>query len=162
MPPSAPPPTILVVEDKPALLACCANVLEEAGFVVLRAAGSSEALKVCTEHEGPIDLLLTDLVLPPPAFQLVSSSNQFPHVHGHVLAARAVAMRPGLRVALMSGNPDQELDSHRINRGTWPFIEKPIDGAALVTFVREVVVGPLPTIGPSASARGTGDVDWFG
>jgi CheY-like chemotaxis protein len=99
-------PTILVVDDEPLITNLCARILEEAGFAVLTAEGSSEALQICTEHQGPIELLLTDLILPPPGFQLASSSNRFPHVHGHVLAARAAAIRKGLHVALMSGNPD--------------------------------------------------------
>src|SRR3954466_11163463 len=85
--------TILVVDDEPAILGLCAAVLEPAGFTVLKAEGSSEALKICTQHTGAIDLLLTDLVLPPPGFQLASASNQFPHVHGHVLAVRAATIR---------------------------------------------------------------------
>src|SRR5215204_6468473 len=94
--------TILIVDDEPAILNLCAAVLEPAGFIILKAEGSSAALKICAQHTGPIHLLLTDLVLPPPTFQLASASNQFPHVHGH--AVRAATIRQGLRVALMSGN----------------------------------------------------------
>ena len=58
--------TILIVDDEPAILDLCAAVLEPAGFAILKAEGSSEALKICAQHTGPIHLLLTDLVLPPP------------------------------------------------------------------------------------------------
>jgi len=135
-------PTILVVDDEPAILGLCAAVLQPAGFTVLKAEGSSEALKICSQHKGTIDLLLTDLVLPPPGFQLASASNQFPHVHGHQLAVRAAMMREGLRVALMSGNPDQDLASHGIKRGSLPFMKKPFVLAELVAFVQEVLAGP--------------------
>lgn len=84
--PQSQSPTILLVDDEPSITMLCKTVLQQAGFSVLDADGSSEALKICTQHEGPIDLLLTDLILPPPDFQLASSSNQFPHVHGHELA----------------------------------------------------------------------------
>lgn len=155
-------PTILIVDDESAIVSLCARVLEGAGFIVLQADGSSEALKLCTQHQGPIDLLLTDLVLPPPAFQVASTSNEFPHVHGHVLAARAAAVRPGLRVALMSANPDQELTSHGIKRGTLPFVAKPFENAVLVEFVREVLSSPAPTVSGAGPPTGRDDVDWFG
>ena len=107
--PQSQPPTILVVDDEPSITKLCKAILQQADFSVLTAEGSSEALKICTQHDGPIDLLLTDLVLPPPGFQLASSANQFPHVHGHELAVRALRIRNNLRVILMSGKIDQEL-----------------------------------------------------
>ena len=155
-------PTILVVDDEPAIVGLCASILTQAGFTILKAEGSSEALKICTQHQGPIDFLLTDLVLPPPGFQLASSSNHFPHVHGHVLAARAAAIRKGLHVALMSGNPDQELASHGIKRGTLPFIQKPFVNAELVKFVRDVLASPAPILHQSKPGQSATDVDWFG
>ena len=54
------PPTILIVDDDLPIVNLCKTFLEEAGFTVLGTDGSSEALKICTQHEGPIDLLLTD------------------------------------------------------------------------------------------------------
>lgn len=159
--PSGTQPTILVVDDELAIVRLCAAILEQAGFTVLKADGSSEALKICTQHEGPIDLLLTDLVLPPPGFQLASGSNQFPHVHGHELAVRAAKIRQGLRVALMSGNPDQELTSHGIKRGSLPFMKKPFTTDALVAFVREVLASPAPALNPSSRGKAAHDVDWF-
>ena len=110
--------TILVVDDEPSILKLCRAILQPEGFTILEAEGSSDALKICAKHDGPIDLLLTDLVLPPPGFQLASSGNEFPHVHGHELAMRAAMIRKGLRIILMSGNPEKELASHGIKRGT--------------------------------------------
>ncbi|MDI3461905.1 MAG: hypothetical protein OJF50_000726 [Nitrospira sp.] len=75
-------PTILVVDDEVPITNLCKALLEASGFTVLEADGSSEALKICTQHRGPIDLLLADLVLPPPGFQLASTANQFPHLNG--------------------------------------------------------------------------------
>ena len=92
-------PTILVVDDELTITKLCKTILQQAGFSVLEADGSSEALKICTQHKGPIDLLLTDLILPPPGFQLASSTNQFPHVHGHELAVRALRIRKDLRMS---------------------------------------------------------------
>ncbi|MDP1767187.1 MAG: response regulator [Nitrospirota bacterium] len=139
-------PTILVVDDDLALTKLCKRILEEAGFTVLHADGSSDALKLCTQHEGPIDLLLTDLVLPPPGFQLASSTNQFPHVHGHELAVRAIRIRKGLRVILMSGNVEQELAGYGIRRETLPFIPKPFEPQTLVSLVNQTLHAPAPLI----------------
>ena len=82
--------TILIVDDEEAILGICAVILEEAGFKVLKAIDSSHALQICTLHQGPIDLLLTDLVvLVPRGFRLASQDHQYPQVHGHELAVRA-------------------------------------------------------------------------
>ena len=139
-------PTILVVDDEPSITKLCKTILQQAGFSVLAADGSSEALKICSEHEGTIDLLLTDLILPPPGFQLASSSNQFPHVHGHDLAVRALRIRKDLRVILMSGNVDKDLAGYGIRRGDMPFLPKPFDQQALVALVRQTLHTTPPSI----------------
>jgi DNA-binding NtrC family response regulator len=157
-------PTILVVDDEPSITKLCKTMLQQAGFSVLDADGSSEALKICTQHERPIDLLLTDLILPPPGFQLASSTNQFPHVHGHELAVRALHIRKDLRVILMSGNIDQDLAGYGIRRGNLPFLPKPIEHQALVTLVRQTLQAPPPSIESlTAGALGTPKVGdgWF-
>ena len=155
-------PTILVVDDEPAVTKLCTAVLQQAGFTVLEADGSSDALKICTQHEGPIDLLLTDLVLPPHGFQLASSSNQFPHVHGHELAVRAATIRKGLRVILMSGNLEKELTNHGIKRGTLPFLPKPFEKDGLIALVRDTLASPAPALDLPGQGKSTNDVDWFG
>jgi DNA-binding NtrC family response regulator len=158
-------PTILVVDDELTITKLCKTILQQAGFSVLDADGSSEALKICTQHKGPIDLLLTDLILPPPGFQLASSTNQFPHVHGHELAVRALRMRKDLRVILMSGNIDQDLAGYGIRRGDLPFLAKPFEHQALVALVRQTLHAPPPsaenlTAGPPGIPKvGDGWVD---
>jgi DNA-binding NtrC family response regulator len=139
-------PTILVVDDEPSITKLCKAILQQAGFTILDTDGSSEALKICTQHEGPIDLLVTDLILPPPGFQLASSSNQFPHVHGYELAVRALHMRKDLRVILMSGNIDRDLEGYGIRRGNLPFLPKPFEHQALVALVRQTLHSPPPSI----------------
>jgi DNA-binding NtrC family response regulator len=139
-------PTILVVDDELSVTKLCKRILQQAGFSVLDADGSSEALKICTQHEGSIDLLLTDLILPPPGFQLASSTNQFPHVHGHELAVRALRMRKDLRIILMSGNIDHDLASYGIRRGDLPFLPKPFDHQVLLALVQQTLHAPPPSI----------------
>jgi DNA-binding NtrC family response regulator len=155
-------PTILVVDDELQVLTLCKALLEGSRFTVLEADGSSEALKICTQHQGPIDLLITDLVLPPPAFQLATSSNQFPHVNGHELAVRATMIRSGLRIILMSGNPDKDLASHGIKRGTLPFLAKPFERDRLIALVHNVLAQPAPTLAVENRPRAANDTDWFG
>jgi len=154
--------TILVVDDEPSIVRLCQTFLEGAGFTVLVAEGSSEALKICTHHEAPIDLLLTDLVLPPPGFQLASTVNQFPHVNGHELAVRATMIRNGLRIILMSGNPDKDLASHGIKRGTLPFLAKPFERDRLIALVQNVLAQPAPTLAVEKRACAANDTEWFG
>ncbi len=144
--PQSQSPTILVVDDEPTVTKLCKEILQQAGFSVLDAEGSSEALKICAQHEGPVDLLLADIILPPPGFQLASSSNQFPHVHGHELAVRALHMRKDLRVILMSGNIDQDLAGYGIRRGNLPFLPKPLQAQSLVALVRQTLHAPPPSI----------------
>lgn len=153
-------PTILVVDDELPIVQLCKGLLDEAGFTVLEACSSSDALRVCTQHQGTIDILLTDLVLPPLAFQLVSTSTQFPHVNGHELAVRATMIRSGLRIILMSGNPDKELSSHGIKRGTLPFLAKPFERDHLIALVHNVLAQPAPTL--AVEQRACANDQWFG
>ncbi len=154
-------PTILVVDDEVPITNLCKALLEASGFTVLEADGSSEALKICTQHRGPIDLLLADLVLPPPGFQLASTANQFPHLNGHDLAVRASTIRSGLRIILMSGNPDKELESHGIKRGTFPFLAKPFDRHDLLAIVHHVLAQLATTLAVE-KPRHVNGTEWFG
>ena len=138
--------TIVAVDDDTAIVHLCATVLEQAGFSVLPATNSSEALKICKNHPGPIHLLLTDIVMPPPEFSFASGDNEFPNVHGHELAVRALRMRKDLRVILMSGNIDQDLAGYGIRRGDLPFLPKPFEHQALVALVRQTLHAPPPSI----------------
>lgn len=154
-------PTVLVVDDDSAVAALCVAMLTQGGFKALSADGSSEALKICKEHKGQIDLLLTDLVMPPPTFQLASSSNEFPNVHGHELAVRAVGLREGLRILMMSGNPDQELATYGIKKGTFPFVQKPLELKTFLQTVHDVLEAPPPALASSATSSSDGNVEWF-
>ena len=70
----------------------CARLLRKAGFTVLEAAGGPQALEVSESHDGPIDLVVTDVVMP--------------IMSGKELAARLLDRRPGLKVLYMSGHAD--------------------------------------------------------
>lgn len=155
-------PTILVVDSERSSLSLSKAILEGAGFTVLEADGSSDALKICTQHPGPIDLLLTDLVLPPPTFQLASSSNPFPHVNGQELAVRAAKIRTGLRIMVMSGIPEKELASHGIKLGMFPFLAKPFEIDHLVTAVQQILAQPAPTPTSEPQPGAANETTWYG
>jgi hypothetical protein len=81
--------TVLVVEDQPALRRVTAATVAEAGYHVLVAAGSREAIELVQNSERRIDLLLTDVIMP--------------DLLGQQLAERLRAAQPGLKVVFMSG-----------------------------------------------------------
>ncbi len=155
-------PAILVVDDEVSIVTLCAALLKEAGFTVFGADGSAEALRICTQYHGPIDLLLTDLVLPPPGFQFASTDNPFPHLNGYDLAIRATMIRSGLRIILMSGNPEKELASHGIKRGTFPFLAKPFQRDDLIAIVHHVLEQPAPILATERQSGAVHDPEWFG
>jgi DNA-binding NtrC family response regulator len=146
VPPPSTTQTLLIVDDEGAIVHLCAAILKEAGFSVLPATNSSEALKLIKHHPGPLHLLLTDLVMQPPTLSLASGDNEFPHVHGHDLAIRALRMRKDLRVILMSGNIDRDLAGYGIRRDGLPFLAKPFEPHTLVALVRETLQEPPPSV----------------
>jgi DNA-binding NtrC family response regulator len=79
-------------------------------------------------------------------FSVLSATNEFPNVHGHELAVRALRMRKDLRVILMSGNIDQELAGYGIRRGVVPFLPKPLAHQTLVALVRQTLHAPPPSV----------------
>jgi two-component system cell cycle sensor histidine kinase/response regulator CckA len=83
--------TILLVEDDATVRELARRVLAHAGYAVLEAGGGEEALGICTSHDGPIDLVLTDAGLP--------------GLSGADVLRRAGELRPNARRLVMSGNP---------------------------------------------------------
>jgi signal transduction histidine kinase/ActR/RegA family two-component response regulator len=88
------PATVLVVEDEELVRRTAVLALRRAGYGVLSAATGPEALRVASEHAGPIELLLTDVVLP--------------GMSGPDLAARLAAARPEMRVLYVSGYAEDD------------------------------------------------------
>jgi len=82
-------PTILLVDDEPDVRAVIAEMLQSEGYRVLEASNGHDALAASNAHEGNIDLLLTDLIMP--------------GMTGRMLADTLGALRPGIAVVFISG-----------------------------------------------------------
>ena len=118
--------TILLVEDEEALRRITWQLLEQGGYRVLSAEDSDRALELAKEHAGPIDLLLTDVVMP--------------GLSGPQLAKQVAELRPEVKVLFVSGYADRAFAHHGVAAGM-ALLEKPYSGANLLRTVREVLGG---------------------
>jgi CheY-like chemotaxis protein len=117
--------TVLLVEDDPAVAAFTRDVLEECGYRVLVKDDPEEALRLCEGHDGPLHLLLTDVVMP--------------RMNGRQLALAAAELRRDMRVLYMSGYTDDAVLRRGLLDPDLPFIQKPFTPEALEAKVREVL-----------------------
>jgi two-component system, cell cycle sensor histidine kinase and response regulator CckA len=119
--------TILLVEDEDLVRALARRVLDEQGYRVLEVADPTDAVRVCQEHEGAIDVLVTDVVMP--------------KLNGRQLAVVLQPLRPRMRVLYTSGYTNDAL-AHLDLAGTGDgFLAKPFTPAALLRKVRETIDG---------------------
>jgi PAS domain S-box-containing protein len=121
--------TILLVEDEDVVRGLARKILEHAGYNVLEASRGAEAFQLCQEQAQPVDLLLTDVVMP--------------ETSGKEVADRLSKEQPGLRVLFMSGYTDEAIVHHGVLDSNVEFIQKPFTPAALVRKVREVLDAEL-------------------
>jgi PAS domain S-box-containing protein len=119
--------TVLVAEDDPGVRRLAERVLSPLGYRVLCAATAEEALAIGETHPEPIDLLLTDVVMP--------------GMDGAALAERLVKRRRGLAVIYMSGHSVTLLAHHGGIAPDARFIEKPFTPSELGRKVREALNG---------------------
>jgi two-component system cell cycle sensor histidine kinase/response regulator CckA len=120
--------TVLVVEDEPMLRSLTRELLAEAGYRVLDAENGDAALRIAGAHPGPIDLLVTDVVMP--------------GMSGLELARQLCASRPHTRVVYCSGyTEDAVVRSGRVGPGS-AFLPKPFAPADLERLVRQVLDAP--------------------
>jgi PAS domain S-box-containing protein len=117
--------TILVVEDDDQLRRLAHRALAAQGYVVLEADRGATALDLARRHNGAIDLLLTDVVMP--------------DTNGRKLADALRATRPGVRVLFMSGYPDGAISKHGILEHGVAYLAKPFTTEAITRKVREVL-----------------------
>lgn len=140
----------------------CVKTLRAEGFTVLEAEGSSEALKILATHREPIDLLLTDLMLPPPGFQLTSTKNPYPRVHGHEIIQRTLATKETFRVILMSSLSYQGRKAYQTVIDHVPFLQKPFTVETMMELVHAVLAAtPLSYDNSATKSTAKQEVRWY-
>jgi len=92
---------------------------------VLEAKDGSDAIAVAAQHAGPIDLLITDVVMP--------------GMNGRQLADQLVASRPHLKTLFVSGYTDDSVVRHGMLDGNMAFLQKPFSSSLFALKVREVL-----------------------
>lgn len=153
-------PQILVVDDDPSIRLLCVTSLTKAGYRVLQAEGSSEAMALYTTSTGPIDLLLTDLFLPPPGFELLSRGNRYPRVNGNDLVQQMLSVKKELRVLFMSSHALSHLASQGITIEPERFLPKPFDVEYLLTRVAAALAAPPIDRAPRTPPVSTKSIEW--
>jgi CheY-like chemotaxis protein len=117
--------TVLVVEDAQSLRELASELLKDNGYAVLEAANGADAIQLVERHQGLIDLLLTDVVMP--------------GMGGRQLAERLMPRLPKMKVLYMSGYTDDAIVHHGILEPGIALIQKPFTAESLTRKVREVL-----------------------
>ena len=128
------PPRILLVDDDPQLRAMFANFLRHAGYAVLEAQNGADALTLLEEQPAPVDLVVTDVVMP--------------HTGGPALVERLRARLPDIPVLYMSG---YAVDTEVADEATadTAHLQKPLTRSALLAEVA-TLLGDAPPAAPPA------------
>ena len=124
-PPPIGAPTVLLAEDEKVLRRTIRRLLERQGYRVLEAVDGEDALRLCTEHDAPIDLVLTDVVMP--------------RMGGRELVLKIHERYPNARTLFMSGHAERGMASLGVPKSHMFLIEKPFNTDALVDRVRELL-----------------------
>jgi CheY-like chemotaxis protein len=122
--------TVLLVEDEAALRNLAQEILRDQGYKVIAAGSGREALELAGSHKAPIDLLVTDVVMP--------------GMDGRELADRLVPVHPETRCLFMSGYTDDAVVRRGVREEGMPFLQKPFTIDALALKVREVLDHTAP------------------
>jgi CheY-like chemotaxis protein len=117
--------TVLVVEDELAVRQVVAAALRSSGYKVLEAGSGEEAMRRLCRHEGPLHLVLTDLVMP--------------RMNGRKVADSVRTLYPEVKVVFMSGYTDDALLRHGVSDTQGSFLPKPFTIEALTQKVRDVL-----------------------
>jgi hypothetical protein len=120
--------TILLVDDEDDLRELAREILESEGYVVLTARDGVEALALADGHPGPIDLLLTDVVMP--------------RMTGRQVAERLASVRPTTRILFMTGYTDDPVLRRHLSDAHTALLAKPFTPDRLLRRVREVLEAP--------------------
>jgi CheY-like chemotaxis protein len=121
--------TVLLVEDEEMVRNMTREILQESGYRVLEATHGHEALIVAERHDGPIHLMLSDVVMP--------------QMSGRELAEQLSPVRREMKVLYMSGYTDDAIVHHGVLDEGMAFIEKPFTPNTLTRKLREVLDVPV-------------------
>jgi two-component system, cell cycle sensor histidine kinase and response regulator CckA len=128
------PATILLVEDEEAVRRAIRRTLERYGYSIIEAADGEAGLAAAGRHPGPIDVVVTDLMMP--------------GMNGRAFADRLRVERPDTRVVFMSGYTDETVNQRGLVDATHAFLQKPFAGAQLAKTIRDLLRdGDVATIG---------------
>jgi two-component system, cell cycle sensor histidine kinase and response regulator CckA len=123
--------TLLLVEDEDSVRVMAARVLRQRGYTVLEAANGGEALAMLKRYDGPLDLLVTDIMMP--------------EIGGLELAERLTGLREGVRVLFVSGY--SELDPALTRAAaTATLLNKPFRAGELLSAVRRILDGSAASV----------------
>lgn len=122
---------ILIVEDEIELRRANQEFLESIGYSVSCAPNGAEALQLL-EHSEPIDLVITDVVMP--------------KMNGREFANRLLKLRPDTKILFVSGHPDDVVLQTGITRSGTPFLQKPYTLRQLSAKIREILVEQEPSV----------------
>jgi len=117
--------TILLVEDEEMLRKLARQTLTMCGYQVLDAANGQSAISLCEEYQDPIDLVVTDVIMP--------------GMSGREAANHLLQLKPEMRVLFMSGYTDEAIVHQGVLEEGANFIQKPFTPDSLATKVREVL-----------------------
>jgi PAS domain S-box-containing protein len=119
--------TLLLVEDESGVRGLGRYLLQKGGYNVLVASDGGEALEVSDRYEGPIHLLVTDIIMP--------------GINGLQVASRLRPLRPGMRVLYLSGYSEEAIARQGVIGSQIAFLQKPFAPKDLANKVREVLDG---------------------
>ena len=134
--------TILIAEDDRLIRHLVRTILERSGYQLLMAENGRHALELAAAHEGPIHLLLSDVLMP--------------EMNGPDLADKLQAARPGTPVVFMSAFTNGALSEHE----DYPFMPKPLSPGTLLETMRAVLAG-AGRIRPLRKRRAAPREPWY-
>lgn len=117
--------TVLLVEDEEGIRTLAKTVLQKYGYTVIEARNGGEAFMFCEANAKPIELLLTDVVMP--------------NMSGRQLSERLAAFQPKMKTLYMSGYTDDAIVHHGVLEPGTPFLQKPFHPEEMARKVREIL-----------------------
>jgi two-component system, cell cycle sensor histidine kinase and response regulator CckA len=138
--------TILLVDDDVSVRALVEASLESQGYTILKAYDSDQAMRLSDAHEGPIQLLIADQVMPP-------------FMSGNELASCLRLMRPEIKVLYISGYAANDGVQDEVGDSSADFLPKPFTPDLLIRKV-SALVAPAPASGKKeAASMGDGEIE---